>query len=342
MWDALATHISESTGEPFELLQKKTVGGGCINDAYRIEGRNQDYFVKLNHAGALEMFEAEADGLREIAGTKTIRVPSPICSGTTGAQAYFVMEFINLGGGGSQFQLGERLAKLHAVPQSRYGWHRDNTIGATPQPNLAGDDWVEFLREHRLGFQFRLAKQNGMAFNDSENLLRQLDAFFDGYQPKPSLLHGDLWSGNVASDENGGPVIFDPATYCGDREAEFGLTEMFGGFGTDFWSGYESVLPLEDGYGTRKLIYRLYHTLNHFNLFGSGYAGQPNHSSINCFAWPENKTARPSGRAEKGFTIIYSACEAGAGSAGAVSSASSSSSVTVGPATVWRSIVLIR
>ena len=144
MWDALATHISESTGEPFELLQKKTVGGGCINDAYRIEGRNQDYFVKLNHAGALEMFEAEADGLREIAGTKTIRVPSPICSGTTGAQAYFVMEFINLGGGGSQFQLGERLARLHAVPQSRYGWHRDNTIGATPQPNLAGDDWWSF------------------------------------------------------------------------------------------------------------------------------------------------------------------------------------------------------
>ena len=112
MWDALATHISESTGEPFELLQKKTVGGGCINEAYRIEGRNQDYFVKLNHAGAIEMFEAEADGLREIAGTKTIRVPSPICSGTTGAQAYFVMEFINLGGGGSQFQLGERLARL--------------------------------------------------------------------------------------------------------------------------------------------------------------------------------------------------------------------------------------
>ena len=273
MWDALATHISESTGEPFELLQKKTVGGGCINDAYRLEGRDQDYFVKLNHAGALEMFEAEADGLREIAGTKTIRVPSPICSGRTGAQAYFVMEFINLGGGGSQFQLGERLARLHAVPQSRYGWHRDNTIGATPQPNLAGDDWVEFLREHRLGFQFSLAKQNGMAFNGSEDLLRQLYAFFDGYQPKPSLLHGDLWSGNVASDENGGPVIFDPATYCGDREAEFGLTEMFGGFGTDFWSGYESVLPLEDGYGTRKLIYRLYHTLNHFNLFGSGYAG---------------------------------------------------------------------
>ena len=177
MWDALATHISESTGEPFELLQKKTVGGGCINEAYRIEGRNQDYFVKLNHAGAIEMFEAEADGLREIAGTKTIRVPSPICSGTTGAQAYFVMEFINLGGGGSQFQLGERLARLHAVPQPRYGWYRDNTIGATLQPNLAGDDWVEFLREHRLGFQFSLAKQNGMAFNGSEDLLRQLYAF---------------------------------------------------------------------------------------------------------------------------------------------------------------------
>lgn len=273
MWNAIASHISAVTGEPFEILQKQTVSGGCINDAYRVEGRNRILFVKVNQANALDMFEAEADGLRELAGTKTICVPSPVCSGTAAQQAYLVLEFIALKGGSSQFQLGERLARLHAAPQSTFGWHRDNTIGATPQPNPNCDDWVNFLREHRLGFQFHLAKQNGMPFHGSDELLRQLEHFFDGYRPSPSLLHGDLWSGNVAFDEDGTPVIFDPATYYGDREAEFGLTEMFGGFGADFWVGYESILPLNDGYGTRKLLYQLYHTLNHFNLFGSGYAG---------------------------------------------------------------------
>lgn len=275
MWDAIANHISEATGEPFTLLQKQPVGGGCINDTYRLNGKNRDYFLKLNQADAFEMFEAEADGLREIAATKTIRTPPPICTGTTGKQAYLVMEHLPLGGGsaGSQFELGKRLAKLHSVPQAQFGWHRDNKIGSTHQPNPKSIDWVGFLREHRLGFQFHLAKQNGMPFRDGEELLRQLDHFFADYQPKPVLLHGDLWSGNVAFDDQGTPVIFDPATYHGDREAEFGLTEMFGGFGADFWNGYKSVLPLETGYATRKLLYRLYHTLNHFNLFGSNYAG---------------------------------------------------------------------
>lgn len=275
MWNTIANHISEATGEPFTLLKKQPVGGGCINDTYRLKGKNRDYFLKINQADAFEMFEAEADGLREIAATKTIRTPPLICTGTTGKQSYLVMEHLTLGGGsaGSQFELGKRLAKLHSVPQAQFGWHRDNTIGSTPQPNPKSNDWVSFLREHRLGFQFHLAKQNGMPFRDGEELLRQLDYFFADYQPKPVLLHGDLWSGNVAFGDQGAPVIFDPATYHGDREAEFGLTEMFGGFGADFWNGYESVLPLETGYATRKLLYRLYHTLNHFNLFGSSYAG---------------------------------------------------------------------
>jgi fructosamine-3-kinase len=274
MWDAITNHISEATGEPFALLQKQSIGGGCINDTYRLKGKNRGYFLKLNQADALEMFEAEADGLREIAATKTIRIPSPICTGMTGRQAYLIMEHLPLGGGraGSQFELGERLAKLHSFPQAQFGWHRDNTIGSTPQPNPKSNDWVGFLREYRLGFQFHLAKQNGMPFRDEEELLRQMDYFFADYQPKPALLHGDLWSGNVAYDDQGAPVIFDPATYHGDREAEFGLTEMFGGFGADFWNGYESILPLEAGYATRKLLYRLYHLLNHFNLFGSSYA----------------------------------------------------------------------
>ena len=244
MWEAIANHIEDATGEQFEIRQKQPVGGGCINDAYRVVIQDRVLFVKLNQTAGLDMFEAETDGLRELAATQSIRVPSPICCGSAGGQSYLVMEFINLGGVGSQVQLGERLAKLHAVALPTFGWHRDNTIGATHQPNPICNDWVDFLREHRLGFQFRLAKKKGIAFNGSDELLRQLEAYFDGYQPNPSLLHGDLWSGNVAFDENGDPVIYDPATYRGEREAEFGLTEMFGGFGSDFWAGYASVLPL--------------------------------------------------------------------------------------------------
>jgi fructosamine-3-kinase len=271
MWDEIVEQISAATGKAFRLAKASPVGGGCINEAYRLDGEGGPFFAKLNRADKLEMFEAEADGLRDIAATETVRVPHPVCRGISGGQAYLVLEHMELSGRGSEAELGRRLAKLHAVPQTRFGWRRDNTIGDTPQPNPASDNWVAFLREHRLGFQCRLAKRNGLRLDGADELLGQLDGFFTEYKPRPSLLHGDLWSGNMAYGPSGEPVVFDPATYCGDREAEFGLAEMFGGFGDDFWSAYEAEWPLDPGYSTRKLLYRLYHTLNHFNIFGGGY-----------------------------------------------------------------------
>ena len=271
MWDEIVEQISAATGKAFRLAKASPVGGGCINEAYRLDGEGGPFFAKLNRADKLEMFEAEADGLRDIAATETVRVPHPICHGISGGQAYLVLEHVELSGRGSEAELGRRMAKLHAVPQTRFGWRRDNTIGDTPQPNPASDNWVAFLREHRLSFQCRLAKRNGLRLDGADELLGQLDGFFTEYKPRPSLLHGDLWSGNMAYGPSGEPVVFDPATYCGDREAEFGLAEMFGGFGDDFWSAYEAEWPLDPGYSTRKLLYRLYHTLNHFNIFGGGY-----------------------------------------------------------------------
>jgi fructosamine-3-kinase len=271
MWDEIVEQISAATGKAFRLAKASPVGGGCINEAYRLDGEGGPFFAKLNRADKLEMFEAEADGLRDIAATETVRVPHPVCRGISGGQAYLVLEHMELSSRGSEAELGRRLAKLHAVPQTRFGWRRDNTIGDTPQPNPASDNWVAFLREHRLGFQCRLAKRNGLRLDGADELLGQLDGFFTEYKPRPSLLHGDLWSGNMAYGPSGEPVVFDPATYCGDREAEFGLAEMFGGFGDDFWSAYEAEWPLDPGYSTRKLLYRLYHTLNHFNIFGGGY-----------------------------------------------------------------------
>ena len=213
MWDEIVEQISETTGKAFRLAKASPVGGGCINEAYRLDGVGGPFFAKLNRTEELEMFEAEADGLCDIAATKTIRVPHPICLGISGGQAYLILEHIELGGCGSQSEFGRCLAKLHAVMQPNFGWRRDNTIGSTPQPNPPGDDWVAFLREHRLGFQCRLAKRNALRLNGADDLLSQLDSFFDAYEPRPSLLHGDLWNGNVAFWLCGEPVIFDPATY---------------------------------------------------------------------------------------------------------------------------------
>ncbi|NNF51275.1 MAG: fructosamine kinase family protein, partial [Gammaproteobacteria bacterium] len=164
----------------------------------------------------------------------------------------------------------------HGAQASNFGWHRDNYIGSTPQPNARTDSWAEFLREHRLGFQFTLAKKNGhqLGSADAGFLLQNLDAFYSDYQPRPSLLHGDLWGGNWFSDDSGAPVVFDPAVYCGDREADLAMTELFGGFGEDFYCAYSAAWALDPGYPVRRDLHKLYHVLNHLNLFGGGYLGQ--------------------------------------------------------------------
>jgi len=173
--------------------------------------------------------------------------------------------------------LGRQLAALHRVTHTRFGWHRDNTIGSTPQINTQKNDWVTFYREQRLRYQLELAAENGYGGSlqrRGEQLLERLPAFFISYRPRPSLLHGDLWGGNHAALTDGTPVIFDPAVYYGDREADLAMTELFGGFGSGFYSAYRAAWPLDPGYRVRKDLYNLYHVLNHLNLFGGGYRGQ--------------------------------------------------------------------
>jgi fructosamine-3-kinase len=177
----------------------------------------------------------------------------------------------------SAIKFGEQLAKLHQTHADTFGWYRDNTIGSTPQVNKQNKNWIAFYREHRLQYQISLAihKGCGIELQDlGERLCDRLDAFFASYQPKPSLLHGDLWSGNYAYDENSNPVLFDPAVYYGDREADIAMTELFGGFSTDFYYTYSDTYPMDDGYEVRKTLYNLYHILNHLNLFGGGYYQQ--------------------------------------------------------------------
>lgn len=272
---SLAQHlceaITEATGERFSDATLHNLSGGCINEACCLDNGRRRYFVKLNGAERLGMFEAEAGALRIIAATETIRVPQPICCGRAGGKAYLVLEYITMGGCGSGAAMGKQLAELHRTTATRFGWERDNTIGSTPQLNGWEEDWIVFYRERRLRYQFELALRNGGAFSGWERLLERLPDYFGDYHPEPSLLHGDLWGGNASFDDEGHPVIFDPASYYGDRETDIAFTEMFGGFGGDFYVAYREAWPLHKGYAVRRELYNLYHLLNHFNLFGGDY-----------------------------------------------------------------------
>lgn len=275
--------ISAATSKAFVLDTQHHVGGGDINTAMKIsgqqDGHEQDYFLKLNSAHLLAMFEAEAAGLQEISEAGAVRVPKPICTGVSGSQAFIVIEYLDIGGRGrgSMAEFAEQLAQMHRHTREQFGWHRDNTIGATPQVNHWMDDWIEFWAEQRLGYQLELAARHGIgssAIKRGEKLCARLGDFFGSYQPQASLLHGDLWSGNYGFISTGEAVIFDPATYYGDREADIAMTELFGGFGGEFYSAYNASWKLDDGYPLRKTLYNSYHILNHFNMFGGGYGSQ--------------------------------------------------------------------
>jgi len=279
MWTAIAQHISAQTGTAFVITDRRSVGGGCINQAYQITDGRQRFFLKLNRAAQVAMFEAEALGLKEMYDSQTIRVPKPICWGTAEASAYVVLEWLDLGASseGSWRRMGETLAAMHRVSHAKgFGWHQGNTIGATPQPNPWTASWLDFYQEHRLEHQFRLTQRRGGRFPRRLELLQALPDLLAGHSPTPALVHGDLWSGNAAVTAEGDPVIFDPATYYGDREVDLAMTELFGRFPTAFYEGYQAAYPLEAGYAQRRILYNLYHILNHFNLFGGGYEAQAN------------------------------------------------------------------
>jgi protein-ribulosamine 3-kinase len=253
------------------------LGGTPLNGTWRLDTGCGRYFVKTNAAERLPMLEAEADGLRELARAAAVRVPTPAACGGAGDVAFLVLEWLDLAGGGRDAALGSALAELHRNTAKAYGWHRDNAIGTTPQVNAWIEDWATFFRDRRIAPQLAHAARNGHGGRlqrDGDHLLAAIPALLAGHAPVASLLHGDLWSGNAAWLASGEPVIFDPAVYFGDREADLAMTELFGGFDKGFYAAYAETWPPEAGYSTRRMLYNLYHVLNHLNLFGGGYRVQ--------------------------------------------------------------------
>ncbi|CAI5986394.1 unnamed protein product [Closterium sp. NIES-65] len=269
--------LSETGGKASTITRISPVFGGCINNASRYETDVGSFFVKTNSSAGPAMFEAEVAGLQAMVEAGAIRVPRPFTAGAMPRRgSYVVMEFIEFGHLKTQAELGRQLALMHLQgmsPNGQFGFHCDNTIGSTPQPNKWESDWVTFFREHRLGHQLKLIRKqfaDNALVASGEKLLEKLPELLGGVEVKPSLLHGDLWSGNIAADKEGNPVILDPATYYGHSEAEFGMS-WCASFGGSFWSAYFEVLPKQPGFEERVEIYKLYHYLNHYNLFGSSY-----------------------------------------------------------------------
>lgn len=270
---AIAAAASRAAGlGPVRAM--RAIGGGDIAASYRLEAGGHGVFLKIGAAS--HPFDAEALALAEIASTQTLRVPGVLAHGIADGAGFLLLEWIELAGDGNWDAAGRQLAALHRCRRDSYGWARDNTIGASPQLNASCADWGEFFRERRLRPQFALARANrltplaaleAMACDASDRLLA-------GHAPLPAVLHGDLWRGNLAFDRSGAPVVFDPATYHGDPEADLAMTRLFGGFPDRFYRAYDAVLPSVAGAEQRLALYQLYHVLNHANLFGGGYVTQ--------------------------------------------------------------------
>ena len=281
---ALAAAIGRATGNPFRLRSREPVAGGCIHSALRLAGDGGvEYFAKVNDAEKAAMFAAEAEGLAALRETNAVAAPAVVTHGADEERAWLVLEWLELSAldPASGARLGRAMAALHRIPQARFGWARDNFIGASPQPNGWHDDWLGFWRERRMMPQLRYAARNRLPsrmIDRGERLAADCEAFFSGHGPSRSLLHGDLWNGNAARLPDGSPVLFDPAVYVGDREADVAMTELFGGFPPDFGSAYRESWPLPDGYRVRRDFYNLYHVLNHANLFAGGYVRQAEQS----------------------------------------------------------------
>ncbi len=275
----LAAAMAAALSREFAPAPVATVHGGSINECFRWPTASGPVFVKRAPLARRALLDAEVDGLQRLREAQALRVPQTLASGVTDSEAFLVLEWLDFTEPDTacEEKFGEALAWQHRISAAAFGLERDNFIGATPQSNTLTGDWLTFWRERRLLPQLGLAAANGHGGRLQERghrLVEVMGVFFSSYRPAPSLLHGDLWSGNRAAQADSTPVVFDPAVYYGDREADIAMTRLFGSFGPRFYSAYTATWPLDQLAGTRRGLYNLYHVLNHLNLFGGNYGAQ--------------------------------------------------------------------
>lgn len=263
------------------ITNMHSVSGGCISDSQILNTKSgRKYFLKVNNNQPLDMFLKEANGLNELKKPGVIRIPEVISADTN----YILLESIESGTRARNFfeDFGRKFAELHKYEAEHYGFFENNYIGSTSQINIPekaeASDWTAFYFNKRILFQYELAERNGYIDSTFTSLIIKLEnkisEILKGGDEPPCLLHGDLWSGNFIVDENGEACLIDPAVYYGTREADLAMTKLFGGFSSDFYRAYDEYYPLSDGYEYRENIYKLYHVMNHLNLFGTGYYNQ--------------------------------------------------------------------
>lgn len=280
MRDHLTVFFSRLARRVIEVREVAPVAGATMQPAFRATlGDGATVFVKVGEPEAMGRFKAEARGLEAIGRTGAIRVPQVFLVGGEGRHACLVLEHLELhpGDAVSHARMGRELAQLHRAEAAGFGFERDNYIGATPQQNAQTAHWPDFFRDRRLLPQLRRIADGanaGMWLDGGYRVTEAIAGFFPGYAPGPSLLHGDLWSGNAGFLADGTPVLYDPAVYYGDREADLAMSELFGGFAPEFRAAYRDAWPLDPGYAVRRDLYNLYHVLNHVNLFGGQYVTQ--------------------------------------------------------------------
>ncbi len=264
-----------------KILSSSSVSGGCISNAYKITlDDKRNLFLKINYSHPSDMFRKEADGLKELAKPQVIKIPKVIAV----EDSFILLEFIEGSTKEKDFfeNFGISFAELHKFTSGSFGFYEDNYIGSTKQINIPGEkeknNWTSFYFNKRILFQFKLAEKNGYATDELKKgilfLEDNIEKILSGSEEPPSLLHGDLWGGNYMVNKNGKVSLIDPAVYYGHREADLAMTKLFGGFSESFYASYNETYPLKDGYNYRENIYKLYHVLNHLNLFGRGYYSQ--------------------------------------------------------------------
>jgi fructosamine-3-kinase len=275
--ELLKDRLSKHLGTAISSVELSSVGGGSINDTYRvIVNTGTKFFLKLNSTAALPLlFEKEKNGLTFLAAQKTMLIPGVLLCETNENDQWLLLEWIEGGIRTESFwkKFGEQLAQLHHISQDQFGFMEDNYMGALPQANTFTSDWINFFIHYRLHPQIELARNKNLLdkshIHSFEILFKKLDKLFA--VEKPALLHGDLWSGNFMCNDQSQPVLIDPAVYFGHRSMDLAMTTLFGGFDKPFYEAYQYHFPLPGNYREQWEVCNLYPLLIHLNLFGQGY-----------------------------------------------------------------------